>query len=116
VTATDARILRCIDADTLVVSVAFTDPLLNITGEVVRHLRLFGVNAPELKTPEGKAAKAFVTEAVGKATRVTVEPVKASDDFGRLLAHVFLDGDSLARQLLEAGFAVPFRGVAKPED
>lgn len=115
-TASPSRILRVIDGDTLVVSVDVAVPLLAFEGTVTRHLRFFGVNAPEMKTPAGKAAKVFVEAAVAKAKRVEVEPVQASDDFGRLLAHVWLDGDSLGKLLLDSGHAVPFRGVAKAED
>ena len=97
-------------------SVAFNVPLLNIAGEVTRHVRLFGVNCPEIRTPEGKAAKAFVEAAAASARKVEVEAVKASDDFGRLLGRVYLDGIDLGQMLVSDGYAVVFRGVAAPGD
>ncbi len=54
-----------------------------------QRLRLANLNAPELRTEKGKAAKLFVTEQILSAPLVVVKTNKA-DIYGRYVGHVFL--------------------------
>lgn len=101
-----AIITRVIDGDTLC---ALVDCGFDIHHEL--QLRLLGIDCPELRTPEGKAARSFTVEWLsGRA--VTVRTVKDKhdsdkrDSFGRYLAAVFIDGRSLNDALVESGLAV----------
>ncbi len=94
-----ARVAQAIDGDTLVLADG-------------RHVRLIGINAPELgkdgapDEPLARAARTLTASlAVGQhvALKLDQEP---TDRYGRLLAHVFLpDGRSLQEILLRQGLA-----------
>lgn len=94
-----ARVHRVIDADTLAVQADLGfDVAVNIT------VRVQGVDAPELRTPEGKAAAAFVQDLLSDP-RVTLR-TEHDRTFARWVAEVWLaDGRSLADVLVAAGHA-----------
>lgn len=99
-----ARIKRVVDADTLVLEV---DLGMHIRVEVTT--RLAGVNAPELRTVEGQAARAFVEQLVAAGgPEVTVRTVKDREKWGRYLAEVRWPAapSTLSELLLSAGHAV----------
>lgn len=75
-------------------------------------IRLYGVDAPELTTPEGKAAKAFVAALVPPGTKVVLTTFKdAKEKYGRYLGKVvLLDGSDLADTLVAAGHARTYFG------
>lgn len=78
-----ARVVRVIDGDTIEVDV---DLGFKIRQTVI--VRLFGLNAPELPTPEGKAAKEWLTKQIENQT-VTIRTVKdRKEKYGRYLAFV----------------------------
>lgn len=94
---------RVIDADTLV---ATCD--LGWQIRWVGKVRLLGVDAPELFTPEGLAAKAFVEGLLPPGAGFVLASQKL-DSFGRSLGLVWLpDGSELGARLIEAGHAVPY--------
>lgn len=107
-----AKLIRIIDADTLVVNIdlGFYD---------WRHdqrVRLMGVNAPEMDTPAGKAARDFVCgwfATHGQQMRLVTVKDRShkdkSDSFGRYLAWVSVGGVSLNEELVKAGHAVEYR-------
>jgi endonuclease YncB( thermonuclease family) len=77
-------------------------------------LRLAGVNTPELNTPEGHAARAFVVDWLFKdkpmqapVVEITTVRDRQGDEkqtFGRYVAHVHnAMGESLAEALVAAG-------------
>lgn len=76
-----------------------------------RRIRLYGINAPELKQPtlaEGKRAKLWLTEQIF-AKRVTLRTIKDGDDkFGRLLGDVWMGTTNINRRMAELGLAVPY--------
>lgn len=79
-------------------------------------LRVFGIDAPETWTPEGKAAAAFVSALLpqGAAVRVSTTKYRGLDKFGRYLATVTLpDGRNLSDLLLAEGHAKPYFGGAR---
>lgn len=72
-------------------------------------IRLAGINAPELKTPEGKAASAalrgFVTGHPGQWTAQTFK--SGEEKYGRWLAMLFApDGMDVSAWMVLNGFAV----------
>jgi endonuclease YncB( thermonuclease family) len=83
---------------------------------VTIQCRLHGVNAPELNTPEGKTAQAFV-QSLLKPTPypeenppLVIESYKDQRSFERWVCDAWLpDGRSLAQVLLDAGYAVPLK-------
>jgi endonuclease YncB( thermonuclease family) len=81
-----ATVLRVIDGDTLVVA-------LHVTPDVVleEKLRLRGLDCPELKTPEGKAAKRFVDGLLTPGADVVLTTTKP-DKYDRYLADLFVGG------------------------
>ncbi len=92
-----ARVLKIIDGDTLLTGV---DLGFKITKE--HKLRLRGIDTPEIDTPEGKKADAFVKERIGQCEFVVIKTYK-DDKYGRYLVDVFYlpdekDADKVARE------------------
>lgn len=100
-----ATIVEVTDGDTIVVQ-ADLMPLLGIEGEVRHHVRLLGINAPEKTTPEGKAAKSWMTGlALNKECLVGLaHPDKYG---GRVDADIWLTGDAttLSQRAIDSGHA-----------
>lgn len=76
-------------------------------------IRFVGVDTPEISHPEhgffedqpfGREAAAFTAEAIANAKTIAYVPYQ-NDQYGRLLAHVFVDGDLLGIKLIRAGLA-----------
>lgn len=101
-----ARIERVIDGDTLDCAI---DVGFRITVRI--PVRLYGINAPERNTPEGKAARDFVILwAQQSPDDVVIETYKNPEKFGRWLGVVRhpLSERTLNHLLLEAGHAQPY--------
>lgn len=77
------------------------------------HLRLRGLDAPELNTPEGKTARDWLAARLPENTAVIVQTVKdRSDKYGRMLADVWLPGGhSINDELIASGNARPWSGL-----
>ncbi|MFI9845116.1 thermonuclease family protein [Nonomuraea sp. NPDC051941] len=75
-------------------------------------LRLAGLNAPELKTAAGVNAAAWAqTWVAARQGSLVVRTTRDKrEKYGRLLASVEHDGQTLNDALLQAGFAVPYDG------
>lgn len=102
-----ARIQRIIDGDTVVLDI---DLGFKIHHEVTA--RLDGIDAPELRTAEGKLAKIALAGMVdGKTLRVDTI-LDRTEKYGRTLAVLFLeDGVTTANQaMVDAGHARPYSG------
>lgn len=110
-----ATVLRVVDGDTLMLKL---DLGWHISYEA--RCRLIGVNAPEIGTEEGQAAKRWVIDKLGfggpeSVAGWTVEVTLVShalDKYGRPLGQVLVttqQGESfdLGLELLHAGHAVP---------
>jgi endonuclease YncB( thermonuclease family) len=78
-----AFVERVIDGDTLLVKID-----LGFETRVRQYLRLRGINAPELDTPEGKKAKTFVERELAKVPYITLTSSR-SDKYDRYLADVY---------------------------
>lgn len=101
-----ATVRKVVDADTLHLTVDLgCDTCINMT------VRLYGVNAPENSTPEGRAATAFVVAWVAANPHLAVRTVKdRREKYGRYLADLLPadGGPSLCTVLLGAGHATVY--------
>jgi endonuclease YncB( thermonuclease family) len=89
----DGRVVGVTDGDTLT---------LLVDHEQVR-IRLAQIDAPELKQPYGRQAKAALSAlAFGKQARVEVVDI---DRYGRTIGEVFVDGIDVNREMVRAGHA-----------
>ncbi len=94
---------RIIDGDSIVVHVRIA-PGLELHGI---HVRLQGINAPELRHEGGPAARDFLRSLLPEGAEITLVSSQ-EDKYGRLLARVLLDDGSDASSLmLSSGNAVP---------
>ncbi len=93
--ASEARVLRVIDGDTIVVQYQGNK----------EKVWLIGVDTPEKGQPGYKAAKAFTTRMVnGKTVRLEFDHT-LRDRYGRLLAYVYSpDGAMLNEELIRRGY------------
>jgi len=110
-----AKVLRLIDADTLVVEVDCGFKIY-----IEQTLRLAGIDAPELRTGQGARALRFARKELQKCAFVVIKTYKA-DKYDRYLADLFYDpkaktpqdvagnGKLLNAQLLKAGLALPWK-------
>ncbi len=99
-----ARIERIIDGDTVVARLD-----LGLGVEILQHVQLAGVNAPERHTDAGKQAKVFVEERLlHRPVTVSINPQRPRDTFGRLLGVIAMDELNFNQALLDAGQAVPY--------
>jgi len=91
--------------------------LLDVGFDLDIHLtvRYFGINAPELSTPAGKAALAWLNGVMPSGSKVGFRSHKATsnptDKFGRYLGiFVLSDGTNVNDLLVSSGHAVPYFG------
>ena len=95
-----AKLIRVIDADTVRLRL---DLGFYLTREEQSY-RLLRINAPELNTIEGKAAKlALEVYVTGK---VLVAQTQKSDSFGRYLTELYADGQNVSDWLVANDYAV----------
>lgn len=107
VDGTLATVARMIDGDSLELTIV-GDP--DIAGDRV-ETRLIGINAPEFLDCQGPAAKEALDEVLAGRT-MTLEHY-GFDRFGRLLAELFVDGESVNQALVRAGWALALHGDEK---
>lgn len=74
-------------------------------------LRFMGINAPEMSTPEGVAAKAHLIELLGSASLTIRTEKDRREKYGRYLATLIrADGLDINKQMMLDGFALPYDG------
>lgn len=100
-----AELIRIVDGDTLHLQID-----LGLDIHVNTVVRLYGVNAPEMKTPEGPPAKRFVEEWFAQyGTAVQIRTYKdKKEKYGRYLATVYSGAETLNRDLLDSNHAVEY--------
>jgi len=82
------------------------------TGKTMLACRVVGINAPELNTAEGKAARAYATGLCPPGTPVRVTSHGWDKYGGRFLGSVTLpEGGDFATLMLDAGQAKPYSGT-----
>lgn len=98
-----AFVERVVDGDTLIVKID-----LGFETRVRQYLRLRGIDAPELDTPEGKKARDFVVRELSRVPHIILTSSR-SDKYDRYLADVFYgEGEKekyLNQILLDEGLA-----------
>jgi endonuclease YncB( thermonuclease family) len=81
----------------------------NLDGKVLYRCRIFGINAPELRTQEGKDALAYANQLCPAGTRVTVSSYHWDKYGGRFDGTITLpDGTDLGTAMIAAGHAVAY--------
>lgn len=92
----EAVVKRVIDGDTIVT-------------EKDEHIRLLGVNAPELKDPDGAPAKRFLEEKIlGETVTLKFDKKDRRDVYGRKLAYVFKGNYFVNKELVQQGLAFTY--------
>ena len=97
-----ADLIRVVDGDTvdLIIDLGFD------TSRIERF-RLYGIDAPEMNTAEGKAAKAWLEDAIRPPEPIYVQTIQLStkakrDKYGRFLAVLYDDlGDIDANRAMK---------------
>lgn len=99
-----ATILRVVDGDTVHADVDLgCDIHMNMT------IRLFGINAPEMKTPEGRAAEAFLGTLIPEGTEILLVTHKdKKEKYGRYLGDIFLNSEYINKRMIQEGHAVSY--------
>lgn len=97
-----ATVVRVIDADTIVLD-------LDLGWHITRRdsVRIIGVNAPELSTPEGRAAKNWAVAELPEGTEVLFISQEL-DKYGRPLGDIMYWLKIYSQELIEQGMAVPY--------
>ena len=95
-----AVLRRIVDADTVVLDL----DLGFYQHRLGRSYRLARVNAPEMSTPEGVAARAALVEHLAPVTAFQVATQKA-DSFDRWIVELYADGGNVSDWLVASGFA-----------
>jgi endonuclease YncB( thermonuclease family) len=106
-----AQVIRLVDGDTMHLQV---DPGLDIRVNLI--IRLWGLNAPEMSTDTGKAAKAWVEQWLAEHAPtglIVLHTIKDKrEKYGRYLGIVYpamgTMASSLNDEMLAAGQAVPY--------
>ena len=97
---------RIIDGDTVV---ARLDLGLGIN--ITQNVRLVGIDAPELHTDEGKAARAWLCDRIlYRPVLLDINSKNSHDKYGRLLAVILVDELNLNEDMIRLGYAVEYNG------
>ena len=102
-----AAVEKVIDADTLWARIN-----LGFRISVRQKLRLRGLDAPELNTPEGQKAKKFVEAQLKPAATLIITTTKP-DKYDRYLSDIWIGDVNLNKLLLEQGLAKPMGQIAE---
>jgi endonuclease YncB( thermonuclease family) len=110
------KILRVIDADTVLVSAPFMPPPL----KQQMPMRLSNVDTPNVKrwancgreAALGEEAKKYV-ESLIKNSKTQQVKIVGYDKYGRWLGQIYLDGKSISDLLIEKNFARNYYGGKK---
>ena len=86
----NAQVINVVDADTVDARV---DVGFNIT--IVERLRLAKIDAPEIRTDAGRAAKTWVIKELLKHNMWVRISTDKDDSFGRWIAEIYLGVDKL---------------------
>ena len=109
------------------VILAIASPLFALSGKVVSihdgdtitilqdkqqiKVRLFGIDAPELKQPYGKKSKQFLANLI--ASEVVEVEENGKDKYKRTIGTIYLNGADINAQMVENGYAWAYRKFSK---
>lgn len=98
----NARVIKITDGDTIVCLID-----MGFHVHIEQPLRLARINAPELNSLEGKAAKGFLVAELPVGTMVTVQTYKnPKDKYGRWIADIHNDDGCVNDLLVQNGHAI----------
>lgn len=102
-----AAIVRVVDGDTIHCNLDLGWKIFHIDASI----RLDLINAPEMVTPEGKAARKYLQDLLGDLPRPATVTSRSLDKYGRVLASVYVDGlGDLSQLLIASGNAQAWGG------
>lgn len=109
------------------VILAIASPLFALSGKVVSihdgdtitilqdkqqiKVRLFGIDAPELKQPYGKKSKQFLANLI--AGEVVEVDENGKDRYKRMIGTIYLNGADINAQMVANGYAWAYRKFSK---
>lgn len=99
-----AIVVRCVDGDTIVVHMEI------MPGFVMHeaHVRVQGINAPEMNTSAGKIAK-MAAEVFLPLNAVVMLAMEDTDKYGRMLGKIQMsDGQDFGDLMVSSGHAVVY--------
>lgn len=100
----NAKVIKVIDADTVDMEVD-----LGFDVGIKTRFRLYGINAPEMNTDAGKAAKARMMELVQPGMEFEINTIKdKKDKYGRYLVVIYCGETSVNEKLIKEGHAVEY--------
>lgn len=95
---------RVIDGDTIVAHLRVL-PGMELHGI---HIRMEGINAPEMSTQAGRISKTFLEGVLVPEAEIYIKTSR-QDKYGRVLGFVFTDrGENVSNMMLAAGYAVRY--------
>lgn len=100
------KVLKIVDGDT-----ADCEIFLGFRIKFEMRLRLAGINAPEMRSPEGPKAKARLLELMPIGSTMVVRTLKDKQEkYGRYLG-IFIDSDGheVNERMVMEGFAVRYK-------
>lgn len=118
-TYTVNKIVQVHDGDTLTAEID-----LGFSVSVTEILRLYGINAPELRGDTHDAAvksRDYVINRLNEAKKIEILTFRVDGyktkhgKYGRYLAEVYVDDVMLNQELLDKGLAVPYMGHLVPK-
>jgi len=109
-----ADYIRNYDGDTITFNLPGLHPII---GEKI-SIRVNGIDTPEIRGKcekekyDAQQTKEMVADILKDAESIDLKNIERGKYF-RIVADVFVDGESLADELIEAGMAVPYDGGKK---
>nr|DAS58514.1 MAG TPA: nuclease-like protein [Caudoviricetes sp.] len=94
-----------------VVSIHDGDTITVLQGKQQIKVRLFGVDAPELKQPYGKKSKQFLANLI--AGQIVEVEENGKDRYKRTIGTVYLGGTDINAQMVANGYAWAYRKFSK---
>ncbi len=109
--------VRNYDGDTITFNLLGLHPII---GDKI-SIRVSGIDTPEIRGKcekekyDAQQAREMIADILKDAESITLRNIGRGKYF-RIVADVFVDGESLANELIEAGMAVPYDGGKKAKD
>lgn len=94
-----------------VVSIHDGDTITVLQGKQQVKIRLYGIDAPELKQPYGKKSKQFLANLI--AGEVVEVEENGKDRYKRTIGTVYLGGADINAQMVANGYAWAYRKFSK---
>ena len=94
-----------------VVSIHDGDTITILQNKTQIKVRLFGIDAPELKQPYGKKSKQFLANLI--AGEVVEVEGNGKDRYKRTIGTIYLNGADINAQMVKNGYAWAYRKFSK---